>query len=141
MQDNNITRVIRAALRFQDSIASKLTDKKRKAGEGRTGKLVVDDPTGKDHTVLYFKVESGRLYLLEEEPAKIRNEIIFYGDPQIGYTGVDLFLDVIKEPRRARSAYAGKMLIITGDLAEYDSEEIMQICEDMLRKIAQNVNV
>lgn len=142
-------RIIRAAINIQDTVSGKVPDNKKRAGEGRIGKLVVDDPgdgikPGPDHTVMYFKVENGRLKILDEKPEKVRNEIIFLGVPERGYTGVHLFTDGLYQPGLFRKAYTEKWLIITdpyGDLAEYDSEEMIQLCEDMLSTIAKKLSI
>lgn len=138
--DTDIARIVRAALKLQDTVSGKLSPDKRRAGEGRIGKLVVDDPGGTNHTILYFRVLGGRLTLLDYTPEKVRNEIIFYGDPP-GYTGVQVFLDGLQHPGWLRKAYAEKWLIVTGDLAEYDSEEMLQLCEEMIIKVAQQLHI
>ncbi|GAH04284.1 unnamed protein product, partial [marine sediment metagenome] len=108
-------------------------------GEGRIGKLVVDDPIGSEHTVLYFQVMGGELQLLNDKPEAVRNEIIFLGMPERGYYGVDLFIDMLKEKGLMRKAYTENWLIITGDLASYDAEEITQLCENFLDTIAKKI--
>jgi hypothetical protein len=147
-KETNIMRIIRAGVNLQDTVINKVPEFKRRAGEGRIGKLVVDDPgdgmkPGPEHTIAYFKVKNGRLVILDEKPDSVRNEIIFLGCPERGYTGVQLFTDGIYQTGWFRYAYTQKWLIITdpfGDLrAEYDSEEMIQLCEDMLAKIAINL--
>ena len=147
-KETNIMRIIRAGLALQDTVIKKVPETKRRAGEGRTGKLVVDDPgdgtgPGPEHTVMYFKVKNGRLEIMDEKPDTVRNEIIFLGCPERKYTGVQLFTDGIYRKEWFRYAYTQNWLIITdpdGYLrAEYDSEEMIQLCEDMLAKIANNL--
>jgi hypothetical protein len=148
-KESSIMRIIRAALQLQDTVSKNIPDGKKRAGEGRIGKLVVDDPgdgfnPGPDHTVMYFKVEGGRLKILDEKPEEVRNEIIFLGSPENKYRGVDLFTDGLYQPGLFRKAYTEKWLIITDpyhDLAEYDSEEMLQICEDLIAKIAKRLSV
>jgi len=148
-KETNIMRIIRAGLSLQDTVINKVPESKRRAGEGRTGKLVIDDPgegngPGPEHTVVYFRVKNGRLTMLEEKPEQVRNEIIFLGVPERGYSGVNLFTDGLYQPGLFRYAWTQKWLIITdpyGDLAEYDSEEMIQLCEDMLQKIARSLNI
>jgi hypothetical protein len=149
MPDTNIVRIIKAALNLQDTVSSRVPPEKKKAGEGRIAKLVVDDPgdgisPGPEHTVMYLKVENGRLKVLEQEPEEVRNEIIFWGIPERGYTGVNLFTDGLYQRGLFRMAYTEKWLIITDpyhDLAEYDSEEMIQLCEDLIEKIAKTISV
>lgn len=133
-----VQRIIRSALKFQDLAASKIPPDKRSEGEGRVGKLVVDDPTGKEHTVLYFQVMNGRLHMLEDKP-EVRNEIIFLGMPERGYYGVDLFIDTLKQKGLMRKAYTENWLIVTGDLASYDSEEMVQLTEEFIDTIAKKI--
>jgi hypothetical protein len=148
MSETNITRIIRSALNLQDTVSKKIPQHKKEAGEGRIGKLVVDDPgdgitPGPEHTVMYFKVKDGRLTILEGKPANVRNEIIFLGAPERGYSGVDLFKDGLTQSRWYRYAWTQKWLIITnpdGDLAEYDTEEMLQVCEDLMSKVAKTVS-
>ena len=110
---------------------------------------MIDDPgdgdgPGPDHTILYFKVKDGKLAILDEKPEQYRNEVIFYGMPISGYTGVDLFMDGLRRPGIFRKAYAEKWLIVTDpdhDLDAYDSEEMLQICEDFLKEIAKSLNM
>ena len=135
--ETKVYRIIRSALRFQDIAASNIPPEKRKAGEGRIGKLVVDDPIGDEHTVLYFQVINGMLHVLDEKPAEVRNEIIFLGMPEQHYYGIDLFIDMLKEKGLMRKAYTENWLIVTGDLASYDSEEIVQLFEKFLETIAR----
>lgn len=139
MTETRIYRIIKNALKFQDLAATKIPPEKRRDGEGRIGKLVVDDPTGKEHTVLYFQVVSGKLDLLNEKPQAIRNEVIFLGMPERSYFGVDLFIDALKERGLLRKAYTEGWLIVTGDLASYDSEEMVQLCEDFIDTIAKKI--
>ncbi len=147
MSETNIMRIIRAGINLQDTVIKKVPESKRLAGEGRIGKLVVDDPgdgtkPGPEHTVMYFRVHKGRLEVLNDKPNTVRNELIFLGCPERGYTGVQLFTDGIYQSGWFRYAWTQKWLIITdpfGDLAEYDSEEMIQLCEDMLAKIAINL--
>ena len=144
MSETNIMRIIRAGLELQDTVIKKVPESKRRAGEGRIGKMVVDDPgdgtgPGPEHTIAYFRVKNGRLVIPDEKPEQVRNEIIFLGCPERGYTGVKLFTDGIYTPGWFRYAWTQQWLIITdpfGDLKEYDAEEMIQICEDMLAKIA-----
>ena len=148
-KETNITRILKAALPFQDKFVAKVPAEKRQDGEGRVCKLVVDDPgngdgPGPDHTILYFRVHSGKLEILNEKPDQYRNEVIFLGMANDSYTGVDLFMDGLRMPGIFRKAYAEKWLIITDpyrDLDEYDSEELLQLCEDLLHQIAKNLNL
>ncbi|MBA7627470.1 hypothetical protein ES703_34932 [subsurface metagenome] len=134
-----VQRIIRSALKFQDVAASKIPPDKKSEGEGRVGKLVVDDPTEKEHTVLYFQVMDGRLHMLDDKPEAVRNEIIFLGMPERGYYGVDLFIDTLKQKGLMRKAYTENWLIVTGDLAAYDSEEMVQLVEDFVDTIARKI--
>jgi hypothetical protein len=149
VSDNSITRIIRAALNMQDTVAKRISESKKVAGEGRTGKLVIDDPgdgatPGPNHTVLYFRVNNMHLTLLEEKPETVRNEIIFLGSPENNYTGVDLFTDGLYNKDLYRKAYTEGWLIVTDPdrsfLAEYDVEEMIQICEDLIGRVAKTVN-
>lgn len=137
--ETRIHRIIKSALKFQDAAAEKVPLDKIKQGEGRLGKLIVDDPIGKEHTVLYFQVINGKLHMLNETPSLIRNEVIFLGMPEMGYFGVDLFIDMLKRRGLIRKAYTENWLIVTGDLASYDSEEILQLCEDFIDTIARKI--
>jgi len=137
--ETRVARIIKSALKFQDLAAKKIPPDKKTQGEGRIGKLVVDDPTGDEHTVLYFQVIGGKLHLLNEKPEAVMNEIIFLGMPEQHYYGVDLFIDMLKEKGLMRKAYTENWLIITGDLASYDAEEITQLCENSLEIIAKKV--
>ena len=134
-----VARIIKSALKFQDYAASKIPPDKRSEGEGRIGKLVVDDPTGKEHTILYFQVMDGVLHMLDDKPEAVRNEIIFLGMPERGYYGIDLFIDMLKEKGLMRKAYTENWLIVTGDLASYDSEEMVQLVEDFIDTIARKI--
>ena len=148
-KETNIMRIIRAAIQLQDTVVNRVPKDKRRAGEGRIGKLVVDDPgdgtkPGPEHTVLYFKIENGRLKLLDEKPPEVRNEIIFLGSQENNFTGVQLFTQGLYNPSIFRQAYTEKWLIITDpyhDLAEYDSEEMLQLCEDLITRIAQKIRL
>lgn len=137
--ETRVARIIKSALKFQDYVASKIPPDKRSEGEGRVGKLVVDDPTGKEHAVLYFQVMDGRLHMLDDKPEAVRNEIIFLGMPERGYYGIDLFIDMLKEKGLMRKAYTENWLIITGDLASYDSEEMVQLTENFIDTIARKI--
>jgi hypothetical protein len=147
--ETSITRILRAAIPFQDKYVSRVPLEKRRAGEGRICKLVVDDPgdgdgPGPNHTIIYFQVKDGKIAILDEKPKAYRNEVIFIGMANDNYTGVDLFMDGLRRPGIFRRAYAEKWLIITDpyrDLDEYDSEEMLQLCEDLLHQIAKNLNV
>jgi hypothetical protein len=149
MSDTNIMRIIRAAINLQDTVSKNIPQHKKEAGEGRIGKLVVDDPgdgiqPGPEHTVMYFKVHGGRLTILDDKPAEVRNEIIFLGVPERGYTGVNLFTDGLYNTGLFRKAWTEKWLVITdpyGDLAEYDAEEMLQLCEDLMSQIAKNLPI
>lgn len=138
-----IYRIIASALKFQDVAAKKIPPDKKSEGEGRIGKLVVDDPTGDptgdEHTVLYFQVMGGKLHMLNQKPEAVRNEIIFLGMPEQHYYGVDLFIDMLKEKGLMRKAYTENWLIITGDLASYDAEEITQLVENFIDVIAKKI--
>ena len=134
-----IYRIIKSALEFQDIAAKKVPPDKKKQGEGRVGKLIVDDPANKEHTVLYFQLMSGKLHMLNEKPDSVRNEVIFMGMPERGYFGVDLFIDMLKQRGLIRKAYTENWLIVTGDLASYDSEEIVQLCEDFIDTVAKKI--
>ena len=134
-----VARIIKSALKFQDYAASKIPPDKRSEGEGRVGKLVVDDPTGKEHAILYFQVMDGKLHILDDKPEAVRNEIIFLGMPERGYYGIDLFIDMLKEKGLMRKAYTENWLIVTGDLATYDSEEMVQLVEDFIDTIAKKI--
>ncbi|GAI46623.1 unnamed protein product, partial [marine sediment metagenome] len=125
--------------KFQDLAAEKIPPDKKSEGEGRVGKLIVDDPTEKEHTVLYFQVMGGKLHLLDDKPKAVRNEIIFLGMPERGYHGVDLFIDMLKEKGLMRKAYTENWLIVTGDLASYDSEEMVQLTEEFIDTIAKKI--
>jgi len=134
-----VARIIKSALKFQDLAASKIPPDKRSEGEGRVGKLVVDDPSGKEHTILYFQVTGGVLHMLDDKPEAVRNEIIFLGMPERGYYGIDLFIDMLKEKGLMRKAHTENWLIVTGDLASYDSEEMVQLVEDFIDTIAKKI--
>jgi hypothetical protein len=148
-KETNITRIIRAALQMQDSMRSRVPEKKRREGEGRISKLVVDDPgdglePGPNHTVLYLKVENGRLRILDDKPDNVRNEIIFLGSAENHFNGVDLFTQGLYEPGLFREAYTKKWLIITdpyGDLAEYDAEEMLQLCTDLIASVSKKLTM
>ncbi|MBA7631239.1 hypothetical protein ES703_38768 [subsurface metagenome] len=137
--ETRICRIIKSALKFQDLAASKIPSDKRSEGEGRVGKLVVDDPTEKEHTVLYFQVMDGKLHMLDDKPEAVRNEIIFLGMLEKGYYGVDLFIDTLKQKGLMRKAYTENWLIVTGDLAAYDSEEMVQLVEEFVDTIAKKI--
>jgi len=137
--ETRIYRIIKSALKFQDLAANKIPPNKKSEGEGRVGKLIVDDPTEKEHTVLYFQVMGGRLHMLDDKPEVVRNEIIFLGMPERGYYGVDLFIDTLKQKGLMRKAYTENWLIVTGDLASYDSEEMVQLTEEFVDTIARKI--
>ena len=137
--ETRVYRIIKSALKFQDLAASKIPPDKKEQGEGRIGKLVVDDPIGSEHTVLYFQVMGGELQLLNDKPEAVRNEVIFLGMPERGYYGVDLFIDTLKQKGLMRKAYTENWLIVTGDLASYDSEEMVQLTEDFVDTIARKI--
>jgi len=90
-----IERIIYSWLKVQPSLARRIPEEKRRMREGRIGKLVVDDPTGKNHTVMYFQVKDCLLCPLQDTPANIRNHVLFKGDPLFGYTGLQLFYDLV----------------------------------------------
>lgn len=131
-----IAKIVKAALEYQDMLLKRLPSGKIQEVKGRTGKLIVDDPTGKEATVMYFIVQNGRLAILEEKPKEIRNEIIFFGMPERGYSGVNCFIDTFKDRGFARSAYASGWMVITGELASYDSEEMLQLLEDWVDMVS-----
>lgn len=135
-QDTQVARLIRAALKLQTKLATKISEEKKRQGEGRIGKFVVDDPTGENHTVMYFQVKDGLLWELPEAPPEVRNQVIFLGMPQRNYTGVDLLLDCARNKGLLRKAYTERWFVVTPELiraiASYDSEEMMQMAEDML---------
>ncbi|GAI96518.1 unnamed protein product, partial [marine sediment metagenome] len=137
--ETKVYRIIASALKFQDVAAKKIPPDKKNQGEGRIAKLVVDDPSGSEHTVLYFQVMGGKLHLLNQKPEAVRNEIIFLGMPEQHYYGVDLFIDMLKERGLMRKAYTENWLIITGDLASYDSEEMVQLIEEFIDTIAKKI--
>jgi len=137
--ETRVYRIIKSALKFQDLAAKKIPPDKKSQGEGRIGKLIVDDPSGDEHTVLYFQVMGGELHLLNEKPEAVRNEIIFLGMPEQHYYGVDLFIDMLKQKGLMRKAYTENWLIITGDLASYDAEEITQLTENFVDTIAKKI--
>ncbi len=139
MTETRIYRIIKTALKFQDTAAQKIPPNKRKEGEGRTGKLIIDDPTGEEHTVLYFRVTGGRLCMLNDEPKTVRNSIIYLGMPERNYFGPDLFIDALRKKGLMRKAYTEGWLIVTGDLASYDSEEMVQLCEEFIDTIAKKI--
>ncbi|MFA5186434.1 MAG: hypothetical protein WC551_08165 [Patescibacteria group bacterium] len=140
-QDTRVARIIRAALTLQSKLAPKIPEEKRRQGEGRIGKFVVDDPSGKDHTVMYFQVKDGLLRELVNPPAEVRNQVIFVGVPWRGYTGVDLLLDCARHKNLLRKAYAEHWFVVTPELiqaiASYDSEEMIQMAEDMLELVGR----
>jgi len=138
--ETRVYKIIKSALKFQGLAASKIPPEKREEGEGRIGKLVVDDPTGVEHTIIYFQVMDGKLHMLDEKPEAVRNEIIFLGMPERGYYGIDLFIDMLKERGLMRKAYTENWLIVTGDLASYDSEEITQLVEEFIDTIAKKMS-
>ena len=139
MKESRVIRILKAALDYQDTLLKKLPPGKMREVRGRTGKLIVDDPTGGEATVMYFMVQDERLTILEQKPEEIRNEIIFFGVPERGYRGVDCFIDTFKTRGAARSFYAAGELVITGELASYDSEEMLQLVEDWIDTIAAHM--
>jgi len=136
---NDIERMVRAALKLQPSIAAKIPEEKKRLGEGRKAKLVVDDPTGVNHTVMYFMVKDGLLHELEKPPPDIRNEVIFKGEPLFGYTGVMVFRDLVDGTISVREAVSERWVVVTAELAgvmaSYDEEEMMQLVETLLENI------
>ncbi|GAI69755.1 unnamed protein product, partial [marine sediment metagenome] len=50
-----------------------------------------------------------------------------------------LFIDALKEKGLLRKAYTEGWLIVTGDLAAYDSEEMVQLCEEFIDTIAKKI--
>lgn len=136
--ETRIARIVRAALEFQDELIKKLPQEKIAGIGERCGRLIVDDPTGKEATVMYFMVSNGRLAILDQkpEPERIRNEVIFWGIPERNYSGVDVFIDTFKRKGFARSAYASGYIVINGELASYDSEEMLQLLEDWMDKVS-----
>lgn len=132
-----IARIIKAALEHQDALWRRLPSTRLKEAKGRTARLVVDDPFGEESSIMYFKVIDGRLVIEELEPETVRNEIIFFGKPEVGYTGVDAFIDCFRDGNAARTAYASGYVAITGDLATYDSEELLQLLEEWVDQVAR----
>ncbi|GAJ17616.1 unnamed protein product, partial [marine sediment metagenome] len=76
---------------------------------------------------------------LNQKPEAVRNEIIFWGMPERHYYGIDLFIDMLKERGLMRKAYTENWLIVTGDLASYDSEEMIQLVEGFIDTIARKI--
>lgn len=131
-----IVKIVKAALDYQDALLKRLPPGKIREVKGRTGRLMVDDPSGRQNTVMYFTVMNDRLAILEEKPQEIRNEVIFFGMPERDYSGVECFIDCFKKQGAARSAWAKGWVAVTGELASYDSEEILQLVEDWIDTIS-----
>jgi hypothetical protein len=142
--DTQIARLIRGALKLQDRFAQRIPEEKRRLGEGRLGKVEVrdwteDEPIGPNYTVMYFRVKNGLLEeILNPPTGEVRNKIVFEGieKSKPPYTGVHLLLDCAKQKRMLRQAYSEGWFTVSAELREaiasYDSEEMMQMAEDML---------
>lgn len=145
-QDNKVARMIRAALKLQPRLIGRVPKEKRMQGEGRIGKFIVmDDQNGQqgpDYTVMYFQVKNGFLEEMKVPPPHVRNEVVFRGiEWKKGYTGVDLLLDIAEQRVSLRKAYTEGWLVITPAMMEaiasYDSEEMLQLAEDMLHLVGK----
>ena len=139
MPSERIIKVVKAALKYQGEFIKLLPKGKIEEVKGRTGMLLVDDFTGKETTALYFQVQNRRLILLDEKPDDIRNEVVFFGMPEYNYTGVDCFMRAFNKRGYAREAVSAGEIVITGELASYDSEEMLQTLEEWINTISSRM--
>lgn len=126
IEETWVARLIHAALKIQSKLSAEVPIEIRKAGAGRKGRLVIESEDG---GVFYLRWD-GRELIEDDEETDVRNE--FYMHSQT-------LLDLITGELGTREAIAARLIRITGDRSIYDTEDIMNLLEQLQTKIKATI--
>jgi len=122
LAENWTQRLIRSALKIQDRISMNVPQKIKAAGAGRKGKLIIE---GEDGGIFYLRW-NGEELVEEKDSAETRNEF---------YMHAQTLLDLASGELGVREAAAARLIRVTGGRSIYDSEDIMQLLEQLRDKM------
>lgn len=140
---------IDGAMKLQGNVLPDYSENKRKAGYGRSARLIIDGEEGGVFD-LWFCEEGVRP---KPEGVVIKNTVYMKEDTLLNLITPDIDLDILVEtidkegglekalskmlPRLDfKTAYANDLIIVSGENSDVDSEEWARILENVLMKIA-----
>ena len=118
-------RLIRAGLKIQDKVApDNIPESIKLAGKGRKGKIVITDDAGEGCSI-YLRW-NGEHLVEDPDDTGVRNTFTLASQT---------LQDLIVGNLYPREAIAAHLVIITGERAIYDSEDILRVLTVLIDKI------